>query len=342
MVFCDAADQATLDALYALTPPQPPVGQFPPPGPHPKPLPAVPPFQAAGARTPDVLTLQIIVEAEAPVYDTGAPASMADANTPPSPGQLDGRFRVVYNWQVDFPALTTPVAVGAASPPSRSPSDLHRCRRSTPLCCPTPARRPSSPFLQDVTSASACAASAWTTPTISITETPRRAPVSPPTLESGTKPRRKRSIVASGSPDQQLQAYHLRDLDNSNQQDIVSSAVVNAITAGGGVWTDQAYQNLRFTSSTPPQTPLQLLASALRLPLTGQTLAAPSGQRIIFGAQNTLRHALTQDRSSITFSTQKDLINQWIVVTRRTLNRDWTWTGLAQGGPNRARLHLSG
>jgi hypothetical protein len=78
-------------------------------------------------------------------------------------------------------------------------------------------------------------------------------------------------------------------------------------------------------------TPLQLLASALNLPLDGQTLSAPP-QRILFGAQNTLRHSPPQDLSSITFSTQKDLINHWIVAIRLTLDRDWTWSGLAQNG----------
>jgi hypothetical protein len=150
------------------------------------------------------------------------------------------------------------------------------------------------------------------------------------------------NVLASGCPDQQLQAYYLRDHDNSSQQDIVSSAVVSAITSGGGTWSDQAYQNLLSTLNQPAQTPLQLLASALSLPLTGQTLAAPPGQRILFGAQNTLRHTVPQDLSSITFSTQKDLINQWIVVTRLILDRDWTWSGLAQGGPNQLAFTFQG
>jgi hypothetical protein len=336
MVFCGAADQATIDAVYALTPPQPPVRPFP----NPAPLPAVPPFQAA-VLDPDVVTLQIIVEAEAPAYDTGALASMTDANTPPGPAELDGRFRVVYNWQVDFPALATPVAVGASTPIALTLQ-------------PTPMSQIDTPVLP---SAGA--------PTLLPIPTGRNVRIrlrglgknDPDNLYYGNAEARtglvadirvryeaatEANVLASGSPDQQLQAYYLRDLDKSNQQDIVSSAVVNAIAAGGGAWSHQAYQNLRSTLTAPAQTPLQLLASALGLPLTGQTLAAPPGQRILFGAQSTLRHTLTQDRSSITFSTQKDLINQWIVVTRLTLDRDWTWTGLAQGGSGQLAFTFQG
>jgi hypothetical protein len=338
MVFCGAADQATLDALYAITPPQPPVRQFPPPdGSN---MQYVPPFQAAVLDS-DVLTLQIIVEAQAPTYDTGAPASMADADTPPSPGQLDGTFRVVYNWSVDFPALSTPVAVGASTP-------------ITLTLQPTPMSQIDTPVLPSPS-----------TPTVLPIPTGRNVRIrlrglgkdDPDLLYYGDGEARtgltadiqvryeaatEEDVLGSGSIDQQLQAYYLRDLDNSNQQDIVSSALVSAITSGGGTWSDQAYQNLLSTLNQPAQTPLQLLASALNLPLTGQTLAAPPGQRIIFGAQNTLRHTIPQDQSSITFSTQKDLINQWIVVTRLTLNRDWTWSGLAQGGPKQLAFTFQG
>jgi hypothetical protein len=338
MVFTGAADQSTLDALYALTPPQPPVRPFPPAdGSN---MPAVPPFQAAVLDS-DVMSLQIIVEAEAPTFDTGAAAVMADADTPPSPGQLDGVFRVVYNWQIDFPALTTPVAIGASTPIQLTLQ-------------PTPMAQIDSPVLP---SASA--------PTVLPIPTGRNIRLrlrglgadDPDNLYYGNAEARtgltadlrvryevaaEENVLAAGSPDQQLQAFYLRDLDNSNQQSIVSSAVVSAITAGGGTWTGQAYQNLQSTLNTPAQTPLQLLASALNLPLTGQTLSALPGQRILFGAQNTLRHTLPQDLSSITFSTQKDLINQWIVVQRLTLDRDWTWSGLAQGGAGQLAFTFQG
>ena len=224
--------------------------------------------------------------------------------------------------------------------PSRSPSDLHRCRRSTPLCCPTPARRPSSPFLQDVTSASACAASAWTTPTISITETPRRAPVSPPTLSPvrNRNGRERRRFGKSGSA---APGLPFRDLDNSNQQDIVSSAVVNAITAGGGVWTDQAYQNLRSTLSTPPQTPLQLLASALRLPDGTESRRAFGPAHHIRRAEHAATRAYPRPLLDHVFNAKRPhqpVDRRHASHPEPRLDMDRTRPGWTQP----ARLHLSG
>ena len=70
----------------------------------------------------------------------------------------------------------------------------------------------------------------------------------------------------------------------------------------------------------------------MQLPVSGQTLSAPPGKRILFGAQSTLRHTLTQDRSTITFASQKDLVHHWVVVQRFTVNRDWTWRGVDATG----------
>jgi hypothetical protein len=337
MVFTGAADQSTLDALLALTPPQPPVRPFPPPdGSN---MQTVPPFQAAVLDS-DVVTLQIIVEAEAPKFDTGTPALMADADTPPSPGQLDGIFRVVYNWQVDFPALTTPVAVGASTPiqltlqpTSMSQIDapvLPSAEQPTVLPIPTGRNiriRLRGLGVDDPDNLYYGNASARTGLTADLRVRFEAA---------------EANLLAPGSPDQELAAYYLRDLDNSSQQNILSTAIITAIQQGGGTWATQAYQNLQGTLTAPAQNPLQLLASALNLQLSGQTLTAPPGQRILFGAQNTLRHTLPQDRSTITFSTQKDLINHWIVVQRLTLDRDWTWSGLAQDGAGQLAFTFQG
>ncbi len=85
-----------------------------------------------------------------------------------------------------------------------------------------------------------------------------------------------------------------------------------------------------------------MLASALQLPVDSLTIAAPPGQRILFGAESKLRHTLPQDRSSITFSNHKDLIGHWIVVTRVTVDRDWTWSGLAQNGAGQLAFSFIG
>jgi hypothetical protein len=338
MVFAGAADQSTLDDLLALTPPQPPVRPFPPPdGSN---MPTVPPFQAA-VLDPDVVTLEIIVEARAPAHDTGNAASLADANDPPAPGDLDDVFRVVYIWHVDFPAITTPVAVGASTPIQLTLQ-------------PTAMSQIDNPVLPSAA-----------TPTVLPIPTGRNVRIrlrglgnsDPDNLYFGNSVARtglvsdlrvrfeaatEDELILDGSLDQQLQAFYLRDLDQSDQQQIVASGVIDTITATAGTWTQQGLLNLYNTLTQPATTPLQLLASALELPLSGQTLSAPPGQRILFGAQSSLRHTLPQDLSSITFSTQKDLINHWIVVHRLTLNRDWTWTGLAQNGAQQIAFTFKG
>ena len=113
MVFAGAADQTTLDALLAVVPQQPPIGDPPEPPADQKVFPA--PFQAA-LLDPDVAKLQIIVEAQAPVNDTGPLASLTDAGTPPSTGDLDGPFRVVYVQEIEYPAISTPVPVASSTP----------------------------------------------------------------------------------------------------------------------------------------------------------------------------------------------------------------------------------
>ena len=42
------------------------------------------------------------------------------------------------------------------------------------------------------------------------------------------------------------------------------------------------------------------------------------------------------------FPPRKDLINQWIVVQHFTLDRDWTWSGLAQSGAGAGRSVSAG
>jgi hypothetical protein len=332
MVFAGAADQSTLDALLAITPPQPPIGT--------PPLKDAPPFQAA-LLDPDVTTLEIIVEAQAPTHDTGNASSMANANTPPSSGDLDGIFRVVYTWHIDFPTLSTPVAVGVSTPVQLTlqPTLMNQIdspvlpSAAQPTVLPIPTGRNvrlrlrglGQPDPDDLYFGNSIARTGLTADLRVRYEAPTEA-----------------GVIASGSPDQQLQAFYLRDLDQSNQQDIVNTAVLDAIQQGGGTWTRQAFANLTNTLTPPASTPLQLLSSALNLPISGLTLSAPPGKRILFGAQSSLRHTLPQDRSTITFSTHKDLINHWIVVHRLTLDRDWTWSGLAQNGAGQIAFTFMG
>jgi len=332
MVFAGAADQSTLDQLLAITPAQPPVGTKPPANPT--------PFQAAVLDS-DVTTLEVIVEAQAPAYDTGNVPSLADADTPPNPGDLDGKFRVVYTWSIDFPAIATPVAVGASTPIQLTlqPTAMNQIDNPTlpsaaqPTLLPIPTGRNvrlrlrglSAPDPNNGYFGSSIARTGLISDLLLRYEAP---------TETG--------VIASGDLDQQLQAFYLRDLDQSAQQQIVAGAVVEAIVAGSGTWAAQSYMNLENTLNQPAATPIQLLASALQLQVNGLTLSAAPGQRILFGAQSSLRHTLPQDRSSITFSSHKDLINQWIVVQQLTLDRDWTWSGLAQSGAGQIAFTFMG
>jgi hypothetical protein len=332
MVFSGAADQSTLDALLAITPPQPPVGSSPPKFP--------PPFQVA-LLDPDVTTLEIIVEAQAPTHDTGNAASLADADQAPNPGDLDETFRVVYTWQIPFPVLTTPVAIGASTalPLTLLPTVMNHIDSpilptvADPTVLPIPTGRNirlrlrglGTPDINNLYYGNATARTGLITDLRIRYEVP---------TETG--------VIAAGSLDEQLRAFYLRNLDDSARQQIVASGIVSAIVASGGSLPDQSYTNLLNTLNQPGSSPIQLLASALQLQVNGLTLSAAPGQRILFGAQSSLRCTVPQDRSSITFSSQKDLINHWIVVQQLTLDRDWTWSGLAQNGPGQIAFTFMG
>jgi hypothetical protein len=81
-----------------------------------------------------------------------------------------------------------------------------------------------------------------------------------------------------------------------------------------------------------PANPIGRLAGELDLAVNGLTLRARSGRRVVFGAAAGMRHVLAPDNSSITFASNADLAQHWIVALRVTLDRDWTWDGLAPTG----------
>jgi hypothetical protein len=73
----------------------------------------------------------------------------------------------------------------------------------------------------------------------------------------------------------------------------------------------------------------QRLASELGLQVEGLVFSGPPGERLVFGCSGALRHTLSGDHSSITFAALTELLNHWIVALRFTVDRDWTWDGLA-------------
>jgi hypothetical protein len=332
MVFAGAADQGTLDALLAVTPPQPPVGTPPPADST--------PFQAA-LLDPDVEMLEIIVEAEVPTHDTGNPVLLADGDVTPNPEDLDGTYRVVYTWQIPFPAIATPVSLDASTPvdliliPTETKyiDSAPKPNPGEPTLLPIPTGRNirlrlrglGAPDINDLYFGNAVARTGL------IADLRLRYDAA---TESG--------VIEAGNIDQQLRAYYLRNLDTSSEKSIITGGIVSAIQASGGSLSQVAYSNLLDSVSLQPSTPVQLLASALDLQVNGLTLSSVPGRRVVFGAQSSLRCTIPQDRSSITFSTQKDLINHWIVVQQLRVDRDWTWRGLAQNGPGQTALTFLG
>jgi hypothetical protein len=81
-----------------------------------------------------------------------------------------------------------------------------------------------------------------------------------------------------------------------------------------------------------PENPIGRLAEELDLAVNALSLRSRSGRRLVFGAAAGLRHILAPDNSSITFASNTDLTRHWIVALRATIDRDWTWDGLAPTG----------
>lgn len=74
----------------------------------------------------------------------------------------------------------------------------------------------------------------------------------------------------------------------------------------------------------------QLLAQQLGLKQDGFTFTAAPGERTVFGASGAIRHSVSADNGTLTFSNQTELLGQWIVALVLDLERDWTWDGFGQ------------
>jgi hypothetical protein len=81
-----------------------------------------------------------------------------------------------------------------------------------------------------------------------------------------------------------------------------------------------------------PANAIGRLADVLGLMVNDVSLRGKPGRRTVFGCSPTLRHILAPDASSITFASKSDLVQHWIIAIRVTLDRDWTWDGLAPDG----------
>ena len=74
----------------------------------------------------------------------------------------------------------------------------------------------------------------------------------------------------------------------------------------------------------------QLLAQQLGLKQQGFSFSGFPGQRTVFGGSGSIRHSVSADDGSLTFSNQTELLGQWIVALVLDLDRDWTWDGFGQ------------
>ncbi|MGH7800404.1 MAG: hypothetical protein ACREOW_07205 [Thermodesulfobacteriota bacterium] len=73
---------------------------------------------------------------------------------------------------------------------------------------------------------------------------------------------------------------------------------------------------------------IQRLAKQLKIENIGLTLTAEKGERIQFGCSSRIRHTLSPDNSSLTFSSKGDLMNHWLCCISLQIDRDWTWDAL--------------
>jgi hypothetical protein len=77
---------------------------------------------------------------------------------------------------------------------------------------------------------------------------------------------------------------------------------------------------------------MQRLATQLGLDFKGLSLIGNPGERTQFGCSSRIRNTVAPDNSSLTFGTDRELLNHWLCVLSFTIERDWTWDGLSQTG----------
>ncbi|MBR0800651.1 hypothetical protein JQ615_35345 [Bradyrhizobium jicamae] len=74
------------------------------------------------------------------------------------------------------------------------------------------------------------------------------------------------------------------------------------------------------------------LAEQIGVVANGNSLSAPPGMRIAFGASRALRAIVSADGETLTFGSTSELLRFWVVAVVLDLERDWTWDGLTDAG----------
>lgn len=77
-----------------------------------------------------------------------------------------------------------------------------------------------------------------------------------------------------------------------------------------------------------PANLFQRVADQLELNTSGMSLFGKPGQRVVFGCSKGIRHTLSPESGSITFSSKADLIHLWIPTIMLEIKRDWSWDAL--------------
>jgi hypothetical protein len=80
------------------------------------------------------------------------------------------------------------------------------------------------------------------------------------------------------------------------------------------------------------------LASQLELDVDGMTLRGRPGERVAFGATG-FKNTIASDGGSITFASATEIFRHWTVAVQWELARDWTWDGLTGGAVNVGLVH---
>ena len=89
-----------------------------------------------------------------------------------------------------------------------------------------------------------------------------------------------------------------------------------------------AQMTMNGQSFETPANLFQRVADQLELNTSGMSLFGKPGQRIVFGCSKGIRHTLSPESGSITFSSKADLINLWIPTIMLEIKRDWSWDAL--------------
>jgi hypothetical protein len=112
-----------------------------------------------------------------------------------------------------------------------------------------------------------------------------------------------------------------------------------AATAEPGLLGEpEGFSSLRSFFFQPPPSdnsvpsPTERLAAELGLDHLALTLSGRAAKRTVIACSSALRHTLSPEGSSITFSSGSDLVQRWINVVKFDLLRDWTWDGLKGDG----------